>query len=36
MGGIAVNQDCADNIGEIKVGVEGQINKQVNLWGNVG
>ncbi|WP_050413934.1 autotransporter outer membrane beta-barrel domain-containing protein, partial [Yersinia frederiksenii] len=36
MDGQQVKQDGAANIGELKVGVEGQINKQVNLWGNVG
>lgn len=36
MDGISVKQDGAANIGELKVGVESQINKQVNLWGNVG
>lgn len=35
MDGITVKQDGAENIAELKVGVEGQINKQVNLWGNV-
>lgn len=36
MNGVTIKQDGAANIGELKVGVEGQINKQVNLWGNVG
>ncbi len=36
MDGVTVKQDGAANIAEVKVGVEGQINKQVNLWGNVG
>ncbi|PVZ86727.1 type V secretion protein A [Serratia sp. S1B] len=36
MNGISVKQDGALNIAELKVGVEGQVNKQVNLWGNVG
>ncbi|WP_155412887.1 autotransporter outer membrane beta-barrel domain-containing protein, partial [Yersinia frederiksenii] len=31
-----VKQDGAANIAELKVGVEGQINKTVNVWGNVG
>ncbi|WP_253277587.1 autotransporter outer membrane beta-barrel domain-containing protein, partial [Yersinia frederiksenii] len=34
--GITVKQDGAANIAELKLGVEGQINKSVNLWGNVG
>ncbi|WP_353739746.1 autotransporter outer membrane beta-barrel domain-containing protein [Yersinia frederiksenii] len=34
--GITVEQDGAANIAELKLGVEGQINKSVNLWGNVG
>lgn len=36
MDGVTVKQDGAANIAEVKVGVEGQINKQVNLWVNVG
>ncbi|PNM27153.1 autotransporter outer membrane beta-barrel domain-containing protein [Yersinia enterocolitica] len=36
MDGITVKQDGAANIAELKMGIEGQINKQVNLWGNVG
>lgn len=36
MDGMTVKQDGAANIGELKVGVEGQINKKVNVWGNVG
>ncbi|WP_319004394.1 autotransporter outer membrane beta-barrel domain-containing protein [Yersinia massiliensis] len=36
MNGVSIKQDGAANIGELKVGVEGQINKQVNLWGNIG
>ncbi|GKX53865.1 autotransporter outer membrane beta-barrel domain-containing protein [Budvicia aquatica] len=36
MDGITVKQDGAANIGELKMGVEGQINKKLNLWGNVG
>ncbi|PVZ82572.1 type V secretion protein A [Serratia sp. S1B] len=35
MNGISVKQDGAANIAELKLGVEGQVNKQVNLWGNV-
>ncbi len=23
------------NVGEVKIGIEGQINKNLNLWGNV-
>ncbi|KEY60657.1 outer membrane protein IcsA autotransporter [Serratia sp. DD3] len=34
--GISVKQDGVANIAELKVGVEGQLNKQLNLWGNVG
>lgn len=33
---VTVKQDGAANIGELKLGAEGQLNKQVNLWGNVG
>ncbi|CNI05122.1 autotransporter protein [Yersinia frederiksenii] len=36
MDGMTVKQDGAANIGELKVGVEGQINKKVNVWGNIG
>ncbi|MDN0121089.1 autotransporter outer membrane beta-barrel domain-containing protein [Yersinia frederiksenii] len=36
MDGITVKQDGAANIAELKLGVEGQLSKQVNLWGNVG
>ncbi|WP_159566864.1 autotransporter outer membrane beta-barrel domain-containing protein [Budvicia diplopodorum] len=36
MDGATMKQDGAANIGELKVGVEGQINKRLNLWGNVG
>ncbi|MFC0227007.1 autotransporter outer membrane beta-barrel domain-containing protein [Serratia aquatilis] len=36
MDGILVKQDGAANIVELKLGVEGQINKRVNLWGNLG
>ncbi|WP_235896368.1 autotransporter outer membrane beta-barrel domain-containing protein, partial [Yersinia rochesterensis] len=35
MDNATVKQDGAANIGELKAGVEGQINKKVNLWGNV-
>ena len=36
MNGETVHQDGARNIGEVKAGVEGQINDRLNLWGNVG
>ncbi|EHS3895021.1 MULTISPECIES: autotransporter outer membrane beta-barrel domain-containing protein [Escherichia] len=36
MNGVTVHQDAASNIGEVKTGVEGQINDHLNLWGNVG
>ncbi|SUB83930.1 Outer membrane protein IcsA autotransporter precursor [Pragia fontium] len=32
---VRVEQKGSRNLGELKLGVEGQINKQVNLWGNV-
>jgi autotransporter family porin len=35
MNGVRVTQAGARNIGELKVGVEGQLNPHVNLWGNV-
>lgn len=36
MNGVAVKQDGARNLGEVKVGVEGQLNPRLNLWGNIG
>lgn len=36
MNGVTVHQDGARNIGEVKAGVEGQIDDRLNLWGNVG
>lgn len=36
MDGISIKQDGAANIAELKVGVEGQLNQHVELWGNVG
>ncbi|CNM05152.1 autotransporter outer membrane beta-barrel domain-containing protein [Yersinia frederiksenii] len=36
MNGVDVKQAGAKNIGELKLGVEGQLNKQLNVWGNVG
>ncbi|PTT52445.1 autotransporter outer membrane beta-barrel domain-containing protein [Aeromonas sp. HMWF014] len=36
MNGVSVKQDGATNIAELKLGVEGQVNKEFNLWGNVG
>ncbi|HHL2711186.1 TPA: autotransporter outer membrane beta-barrel domain-containing protein, partial [Yersinia enterocolitica] len=35
MDGVTVTQAGAGNIAELKTGVEGQLNKRVNLWGNV-
>ncbi len=35
MDGISVKQAGARNIGELKTGVEGQVNNHLNLWGNV-
>ncbi len=35
MDGVVVKQDGTKNIAELKVGVEGQLNKQFGLWGNV-
>ena len=34
--GANVSQAGAKNLGEVKVGVEGQISPRLNLWGNVG
>lgn len=36
MDGVSVSQAGARNVGEVKVGVEGQLNPHLNLWGNVG
>ncbi|PKH26422.1 autotransporter outer membrane beta-barrel domain-containing protein [Enterobacterales bacterium CwR94] len=36
LNGVTVTQKGTRNIGELKVGVEGQITPSVNLWGNVG
>ncbi|EOV8479777.1 autotransporter outer membrane beta-barrel domain-containing protein [Klebsiella aerogenes] len=36
MDGERISQAGARNIGEVKLGVEGQINSRVNLWGNIG
>ncbi|WP_145587100.1 autotransporter outer membrane beta-barrel domain-containing protein [Yersinia kristensenii] len=36
MNSVEVKQAGAKNIGELKLGVEGQLNKQLNVWGNVG
>lgn len=36
MNGVSSSMDGAKNIAEVKVGVEGQLNKNLNLWGNVG
>ncbi|WP_237931260.1 autotransporter outer membrane beta-barrel domain-containing protein [Buttiauxella sp. S19-1] len=36
MDGVSLTQSGARNIGEIKTGVEGQLNSRLNMWGNVG
>jgi autotransporter family porin len=36
LNGVNVSQRGTKNIGELKVGVEGQINPNLNLWGNIG
>lgn len=36
MDGVRIDQTGMRNIGELKAGVEAKINKNVNLWGNVG
>lgn len=35
LNGVLVKQDGAASIGEMKVGVEGQLSKRFGLWGNV-
>ncbi|GAE13939.1 autotransporter outer membrane beta-barrel domain-containing protein, partial [Yersinia pseudotuberculosis] len=34
--GVTVKQAGMANIAELKLGVDGQINNQLNLWGNIG
>ncbi len=34
--GVTVKQAGTANIAELKLGVDGQINNQLNLWGNIG
>ena len=36
MDGVSIRQEGARDLGEIKTGVEGQINPQLNIWGNIG
>lgn len=36
MNGVTVHQDGTRNVGEVKAGLEGQINSHLNIWGNVG
>lgn len=36
LNGVAVTQKGAHNLGEMKVGIEGQIKPGVNLWANIG
>lgn len=36
MDGVSIRQAGARNLGEIKTGVEGQLDPELNLWGNVG
>lgn len=36
MDGVSIRQAGARNLGEIKTGVEGQLNSKLNLWGNIG
>lgn len=36
MDGVIVHQDGVRDIGEVKAGVEGQLNARLNLWGNAG
>lgn len=35
MNGVEIKQDGAQNVGELKLGIEGKINNKVNLWSNV-
>ncbi|WP_061278155.1 autotransporter outer membrane beta-barrel domain-containing protein [Cedecea neteri] len=36
MNGVSLEQAGAVNVGEVKLGVEGQLSRQTALWGNVG
>ncbi|XBS71822.1 autotransporter outer membrane beta-barrel domain-containing protein [Acerihabitans sp. KWT182] len=36
LNGVTVSQDGAANIGELKIGVNGQLSKNFNLWGSIG
>ncbi len=36
MNGVKVEQDGASNLGEIKLGVNGNLNPAASVWGNVG
>ncbi|WP_162382254.1 autotransporter outer membrane beta-barrel domain-containing protein [Citrobacter sp. NCU1] len=36
MDGMRASQDGSQDVGELKTGVEGQLNPHLNLWGNVG
>ncbi|MBU9843814.1 autotransporter outer membrane beta-barrel domain-containing protein [Rahnella ecdela] len=36
MNGVSSSMDGTKNIAEVKVGVEGQLNKNTNIWGNIG
>lgn len=36
LNGVTVTQKGTRNVGELKVGVEGQVKPGVNLWGNIG
>ncbi|KAE9636641.1 autotransporter outer membrane beta-barrel domain-containing protein [Aeromonas veronii] len=35
MDGVTVSRDGTDNIAELKIGVEGQLDKELQIWGNV-
>ncbi|WP_145561491.1 autotransporter outer membrane beta-barrel domain-containing protein, partial [Yersinia bercovieri] len=36
MNNVTSAMDGAKNIAEVKVGLEGQISRQLNIWGNIG
>lgn len=36
MDDVRINQNGAQNIGEVKVGVEGRLSKNLNIWSNLG
>lgn len=36
MDGVSISRDGVRNLGEIRTGVEGKVNANLSIWGNVG